>query len=233
MISTFSLSDLHRLTRARPAGFPRFTIADLQRERRQLARRRDWMRRRETGIYYTASDTLGNVAGTVATWTSAGGSGFGGTITCTSLASGSLRQGTKSTTLVIVPPNGATNAVPPDYIEWYLQVQFTSAPTANGEVGLYLGFSDSSTAGTNNPAGLSGTDAAGPNTDTLPSLVFAGSLVASNNLGTAVQLAYLSPVPPLNAYVCPVIYNNTSVALDATAAHTIISAAPYWRQRAA
>lgn len=183
--------------------------------------------------FFTASDTLSYAAGSSSTWTSAGGSGFGATITCTSLAAGSSRQGVKSSTMILAPPNGGTNAVLPDFLRVLLQCQHTTAPTAGGEDQVLLGFSSSATAGTANPAGLTGTDAAGPNTDTFPQLVFAGSVVVSNNLGTGVQFAYLSDVPPKDQYVCPVIYNNASTAFDATAGHTTLTIVPYWRQRAA
>jgi hypothetical protein len=172
-------------------------------------------------------DATGFVAGTASTWKSSGGTYA---ITCTSLGAAAGRQGVKSATLVAAPP-GLSTAILPDFLQWILQVQMTSAPAANGEVQLWLGFSDSATAGTDNPGGLTGTDAAGPNTDVFGQLVFAGSLILSNNLGTGVQLAYLSRVPPLDAYVSPVIYNNGSVGFDATALHTVLTMVPYYRER--
>lgn len=171
-------------------------------------------------------DTSGYVAGTPLLWKSSGGIN----ITCTSLAAAASRQGVKSATLVATPPGGAT-AVLPDFLQVILQVQMVSAPTAGKEVSVFLGFSDSATAGTDNPAGLTGTDAAGPNSDTFPQLVFAGSVVLSANLSTGVQLAYLAKVPPLDAYVSPVIFNNSDVAFDATAGHTILTLVPYYRER--
>ena len=210
---------------ARPREVPAWLRDD-----RRLARS---LRHSRRAHFFTASDTVAYAAGPAGVWNSAGGSGFGGTITCTSLAAGSSRQGVKSTTLILAPPNGGTNAVLPDFLQVILQCQFTSSPTAGGLVSVLLGFSDSATAGTDNPAGLSGTDAAGPNSDTFPQLVQAGALVASNTLGTAVQLQYLARVPPLNQYFSPVIYNNASPAFDATASHTILTVVPYWRQRAA
>ena len=182
--------------------------------------------------FYTATDTMSYAAGTAGVWNSAGGSGFGGTITCTNLAAAASRQGTKSTTLVLTPPNGGTNAVLPDFLQVILQCQHTSAPAAGGEDTVYLGFSVSGTAGTSNPGGLSGTDAAGPNADTFPQLTFAGSLVVSNNLGTGVQLAYLNRVPPPDNFFSPVIANGASTNFDATATHTILTIVPYYRQRA-
>ena len=171
-------------------------------------------------------DSNGYVAGTARTWKSSGGTYA---ITCTSLAAGSSRQGVKSATLVEAPPSGST-AIMPDYLMFVLEFQHTSAPTAGGEVSLYLGFSSSATAGTSNPALLTGTDAAGPNADTFGQLVFAGSVIVSNNLGTGVQRGYLFAVP-LDAYVSPVIYNNATTAFDSTAGHTILTMTPFFRQR--
>jgi len=48
----------------------------------------------------------------------------------------------------------------PLYVDFRIQAKPTSAPTAGGRVQLFIGFSDSGTAATNNPANLSGADAA-------------------------------------------------------------------------
>lgn len=171
-------------------------------------------------------DDFSIIYGSAITWKSSGGTYA---ITCTSLAAAAIRQGVKSATLIAAPP-GLSTAVLPDWLEIEFYVQMTSAPAAGGEVNLFLGFSDSATAGTDNPAGLSGTDATGPNVDTLGQLEFAGAIVLSNNLGTGVQLARFT-VRPLDQYVIPVVYNNGSVALDATALHTLIQVTPAYRVR--
>lgn len=224
-MDTFSLFDINRLTRSRPVGFQKLTPQML----RKLAKRKEWNYTPPENLYYTALDTTAYDVGTVSTWKTPSGGTYA--MTVDSLASGSIRQGIKSSTLIQTPPNGGTNAVIPDFLLFYMTVTMASAPTAGGEFGLYLGFSDSSAAGTDNPAGLSGTDAAGPNVDTLPQLVFAGSVIASANISGNVQFSYLSPVPPLNAYVSPVVYNNMSVAASSSASFTL-SMAPYYRQRA-
>lgn len=174
-------------------------------------------------------DSSGYVAGSALTWTSSGGGTY--ILTGTSLGAGSTRQGGKTTTtLVQAPPSGST-AILPDFLRFLIQLQFVSAPAAGGEVQLYLGFSSSTTAGNNNPAGLTGVDGAGPNTDTFGGLLLAGSLVASNNLGMAIQLSQYLDVIPKDIAFSPVLYNNASVALDATASHTIITMVPYYRER--
>ena len=239
MIQTYDLAALRRAVARLPLGCP-LTIGDLYHGRvrgesqRSCRRRlRDWL----SGYGYTASDTLAYCGGSVSTWTSAGGSGIGGAITCTSLAAGSARQGAKSTTTIVAPPNGGTNAVPPDFLSVQLTMQFTSAPTAGGAVSVYFGVSPSATAGTSNPGGLSGADAAVSNIDVFPQLLGAGTLWASNSIGTGVQqqspVPFVNPDPSNSPYLLPVIYNNASVAFDATAAHTVLTVVPYWRQRAA
>jgi len=172
-------------------------------------------------------DDFSLIKGTDIVWKSSGGDKA---ITCTSLAAGSSRLGDKSATLLVAPP-GLSTTVLPDYLEFKLLCQFTSAPTAGGEVGLYLAWSDSATAGTNNPAGTAGADAAGPNTDTFGQLAFVGSLIASNNLGTAVQGPVSLWAVPKDYYFSPLIYNNASVAFDATALHTVLTCTPWYRVR--
>ncbi len=174
----------------------------------------------------SVQDALGYVAGTPITWKSSTGTKV---ITCTSLAAAASRQGDKSPTLVVSPP-GLSTAILPDFLQVILQLQFTSAATAGKTVDLYFGFSDSATAATDNPGGLTGVDGAGPNADVFPQLAFVGSLVASANLSTAVQLQYLT-TRPLDAYFSPVIVNSTDVAFDATALHTILTVVPYYSER--
>jgi hypothetical protein len=201
----------------------------LTQEQFGFARRRrqvPWSRKIGHGERYAIQDDASILYGSAITWKSSGGTYA---ITCTSLASAALRQGVKSATLIAAPA-GLSTAILPDILEILFYCQMTSAPAAGGEVGLYLGFSDSATAGTDNPAGLTGTDAAGPNVDTLGQLVFAGAIVLSANLGTAQQLARFT-VRPLDQYVCPVVYNNGSVAFDATALHTLIQMTPGYRVR--
>lgn len=193
----------------------------------------EWLKQ---GRHFGYIDGVAAVAGTAFVWNSAGGSGGGGHITCTSLAAGTgssttgLRQGDKSTTFIVAPPNG-TAAVLPAFLQVWLSATMVSAPAAGGEINVRAGFSDSGTAATDNPAGLTGADGTGPNYDTLPQLADCGSVIASANITGNVMQQYLSRVPPLDAFLSPVIYNNMSVAFDATAAHTTLKFIPYWWQR--
>jgi hypothetical protein len=106
-------------------------------------------------------------------------------------------------------------------------VLFTSsvgaAATAGNEIELWWGASDSATAGTDNPGGLSGTDATFNTTpdEYKQQLVFIGSLILSNNAGTGVQKQWFSFVPP-QRYGMPVVVNKSGQTLGSTAAdHTV------------
>jgi hypothetical protein len=167
------------------------------------------------------------VAGTPSTWKSSGGTYA---ITAGGLNSLNARQGVKSASL-LVAPTGLQTASMPEVLRFIIQTQMASAPTAGHEISLWLGFSDSATAGTDNPGGLSGTDASVSNTDVIGQLVYAGSVILSNSLGTGVQLAYCSPVVPLDQYVCPVLFNQSSVSLSATSSQTFFTMIPYYRTR--
>ena len=245
MIQIYNLADLRKAVASKPFGWTfemgdfypgrRITDRGLPDSNRTRKRRfREWMDCRR---FYTASDTLSWQGGSVWTWSDSAGSPTYNMTLDAGLASGALRQGVKSTTTVVAPPNGGTNSVPPDFFAVQMTVTFTSAPAAGGEVQVYLGFSPSGTAGTSNPGGLSGTDAAGTNTDALPQMTFCGSLIASNNIGTTAQyqapFAVVNNDPTHSPYICAQVYNNASVAFKNTANTSTLSLIPYWRQRAA
>lgn len=160
------------------------------------------------------------VDGTAQTWQSSGGTNV---ITCTSLAAGAARQGAKSGTFA-----DGTLGNPIEY-RVKLVMQFTAAPTDGKEVEVWLGQSSSGTAGTDNPGGLSGTDAAYTITQRFQ-LQYAGSLVGSNAIGTGVQQQSEFVVPRLELFLAPVIFNNADQAFDATALHTILTITPvFWK----
>lgn len=160
------------------------------------------------------------VAGTPITWSD---SGAINTMTLAALANAAARQGPKSATLVDV-----TKGLPA-VLEVLLTITFTSAPTDLNTVDCYLSFSDSATAGTNNPGNLSGTDAAGVTASSeLAQMVFAGSLVASNTIGTSAQFQRFLVVPQ-DAYVSPNLVNNGGVAFGASATCKI-TITPFYQQ---
>lgn len=149
--------------------------------------------------------------GTALTWAASGGDY---TITMTSVTSTNGRQGVK----------GDLGA---NWARTY-SVLFTSsvgsAATNGTVIELYAGRSNSATAGTNNPGGLSGTDAT---FNTTPAeyklqLDYIGSLVLSNNAGTGIQKQWFT-FYPRSRYIIPVIVNSSGQTLGSTAGdHTIV-----------
>jgi len=236
-IEAFSLADLRKMVAFRPMGWTRFDYGDLllsHGDRKEYAK---WVEKFRRKRFYTASDTLAYVGGTVWTWSDSGGTP---TFNCTlqNLASGSARQGVKSTTTIVAPPNGGTNAVPPDFFSVQLTATFGTTPTTGGEVQVYLSFSPSGTAGTSNPGQASGTDAAYSASNTYPQMTFAGSLLASADGTTSAQIqtpfAVVNTDPTNSPYVSPVILNTagTGQSLKNTANTSTLTVVPYWRQRA-
>ena len=102
------------------------------------------------------------------------------------------------------------------YIEWH------SPPTAGGTVDFYLGFFGDPTAGEDNPANLSGTDAVfqgygadtASGTEALKQLDYVGSLPATADAD--VQVKVIGVFQPTNRYCCLVVVNNSSVNLANT-----------------
>ena len=162
------------------------------------------------------------VAGTAKKWTSSGGDHV---LTGTSLASGSGRAGDKSATGDILDATKGLAAL----LEVWVTTKVQAAPTAGNTVDLYLSFSDSATAGTDNPGNLSGADAALGNVDLLPQMVFVGSVVMSNSAGTGAQQQRFL-VQPQDQYVIPVLVNNSGQALSATGTDTAVWITPWYQQ---
>lgn len=160
-------------------------------------------------------------AGTAITWTSSGGDKA---ITLTSLADNAAREGVKSATWV-----DGTKGLP-EVIEIRFEAQVASAATNGKEVELFIGESDNSTAGTDNPGNLTGADAALSNPDELKyQCVFVGSLVLSNARGTNVQKQRLR-FKPICAYSIPLVVNKSGQALGSTGTNLKIVMTPYYRR---
>ncbi len=164
------------------------------------------------------------VAGTPIVWTSSGGDKV---LTLTSLATGSGRAGDKSATLI-----DGTKGMPA-FLEFFVSIPVQSAPTDGLTIDLYLSFSNSATAGTNNPGGISGADAALGDTDLLAQMVFAGSVVMASSITTgsaaAPQLQRFIVVP-VDAYVIPVIVNNSGQTVNATGTNSTVTMTPWYQQ---
>lgn len=160
------------------------------------------------------------VAGTALTWDTVPTTK---TITLTSLANGSAREGGKSATLV----DGTFGL--PEFLEVRLESAVAVAVT-NTELELYFGASDSATAGTANPSNLTGADAGLSNPDELKGQSdFVGALSFSNARGTNVQVARFR-YRPICAYFVPFVVNKTGQALTGTAGNHKIVVTPYYRR---
>jgi hypothetical protein len=163
------------------------------------------------------------VAGTAKTWQASGGDYA---LTLTSLASSSTagREGAKGDLY------DATNARLPALVVLTFETKMTSAPTDATVLELWIGESASATAGTGNPGGLTGADAAITNLDQRKrQLNFAGSLSLSNNIGTGVQRAHFAYYPA-HRYLVPAAFNNSGTALSGTAGDHILTMTPYYWQ---
>lgn len=147
--------------------------------------------------------------GTALSWKASGGDYA---ITLASLANNAARQGVK----------GDLSAAAGGYWarRWAVLVSSAVAVAAvNGTIiELWWAGSPSPTAGTDNPGGYLGTDAA----FTTPAeykyqLLFVGQLNLSNNAGTGVQKQMMEFYPQFR-YGGPVLVNSTGQALSGTAA---------------
>lgn len=94
-------------------------------------------------------------------------------------------------------------------------LEFESAPTDGGSVAFYWANSPSGTAGTGNPAGLDGTDAAFTDTTgNLGQMQYIGSLSVRNNV---INIGIVGFLTPWHRYGMLVVVNNASTALRSTA----------------
>jgi hypothetical protein len=158
-------------------------------------------------------DFIKHEVGTAKSWKSSGGDYA---ITLTSLANDAERQGAKGDL-------GANRAR-----LW--EVLYTAAvgvAATNGkEIEIYWAASSSATAGTDNPGGTDGTDSLLANGEEKKhQLIFIGSLVLSNALGTGIQRQRFVFSPPCR-YGMPVAANISGQALSATAADHEIRLTP-------
>lgn len=137
---------------------------------------------------------------TAKTYKSSGGTG---TISMASVANGAARQGTKIDL-------GATIAA---LLAVYATIEMAATPVAGQTIDLYWAPSDSATAGTDNPANVTGTDAAytGYSSNVAASvkqLLFIGSLVLTAQATATVQAGFVGVFRPPNRYGSLVVVNN-------------------------
>lgn len=152
-------------------------------------------------------------------------SGGAAAITLASVANNAARQAVKLDL-------GATRAA---RYAAYLDLEPASAPTAGNRIGLYAGWSWTATAGSDNPGGTSGTDAAykaAEETEWLRQLELIGNLIVTNDGTGNQQRQLVGVVIPKTRYVNVVLYNTCGVALSATEANQRIVLVPILDQTA-
>ena len=115
-------------------------------------------------------------------------------------------------------------------------VEWATAPTAGETVDFYIGWSSSATAGTNNPGGLGGADAAYTGysanlDDSLKQLQYIGSMVATVQATGTVQIdTSVATFTPRLRYGTLVVVNNSSTAFHSDAAETAVALTPLTTQ---
>ncbi len=102
-----------------------------------------------------------------------------------------------------------------------VEAELAATPTAGNALELYMGWSNSGTAGTDNPAGLSGSDAAytgqSSNLDaSVKQLAYLGDAVVSALATTTVQRITVGIVEARTRYGCLAVYNKSGAAFHST-----------------
>lgn len=112
-----------------------------------------------------------------------------------------------------------------------LEAELAATPTAGNPIELYIGPSNSATVGTDNPAGLSGTDAAytGQSSnlaDSVKQLQYIGDAIVSALATSTVQRIYVGRFAPIARYGCPVVYNKAGSAFHTSDANCVLRFIP-------
>lgn len=158
--------------------------------------------------------------GTAITWMNTGGT-FA--MNMKNMLNNVIREGAKSATLV----DGTKGF--PEKLEVTIETKLQIAAVDSVEGEVYLGFSSSSTAGTDNPGGLTGADAAVADSDQLAQLIYVGSLIGASSLSTGVQRQVFEAVPK-KEYVIPVFRNTLGQSTTNVDSETIITIRPWYRR---
>lgn len=159
-------------------------------------------------------------AGTPVEWSTSGDK----LLTLTSKADGVGREGEKSSSLI-----DGTKGMP-ELLEFRLESAVGASATNGKELECWIGESNSATAGTNNPANLTGADADLSAPDELKyQCNWAGSLVFSNTRGTNVQRQRFVYYPT-HPYIIPLIVNKTGQTLSSTAGNHKLVMTPFYRK---
>jgi hypothetical protein len=161
----------------------------------------------DPGVTVAVSAVLREQTGTARLWQKTGGDAA---MTPSTLANGAYWEGAKLDL-------GATRA---QVYAVYLDLELQATPTAGNTVDVWLNFSGSGTAGTDNGGGCSGTDAtyAGYSSNAAASvkqLVFVGGAVVTTQVSATVQKrVFVGYVAPTDRYVSPVILNGSGAAFQ-------------------
>lgn len=158
--------------------------------------------------------------GTALVWKNIGGDYA---LNAKALVNTGIQEGGKSATLV----DGTKGF--PELLEVIAETRLQLAPVAGNECPIYLGFSKNPTAGSENPGGLTGVDAAVGNADQLPQLVFCGAIILSNALGTGAQRQRFE-VKPRAEYVIPVFQNSSGQTTTNVDGETSVTIRPWYRR---
>lgn len=148
-------------------------------------------------------------------------------IDLTSLASGAARQSAK------VDLETLASGLLAVRFAVIVAIEFAIAPSSGDRIDVWMGFSNSAVAGTANPGGLSGADAAYTGTagdsldDSLRQLDFLGALTATADATTVVQFQTVGWFVAPERHVSFVIDNNADQALVADAVEMGIRIVPY------
>ncbi len=120
---------------------------------------------------------------------------------------------------------------------WFCKaaLEWATAPVAGTTVDIYLGFSSSATAATDNPANLSGADSAytgySSNADeAVLQLDYIGSFVVTVQVTGTIQVAHVGTFSPRQRYASCVVHNNTADALHSDVVEMSILLAPIEEQ---
>lgn len=109
--------------------------------------------------------------------------------------------------------------------------EIAATPTAGNTIDLYWAPSESATAGTDNPANVTGADAAYAGyssnlTASIKQLIFIGSFVCTAQATGTVQYAEVGRFSPPSRYGSLVVVNNSGAALHSTDTNQAISLIP-------
>jgi hypothetical protein len=109
--------------------------------------------------------------------------------------------------------------------------EIAATPTAGNTIDLYWAPSTSGTAGTDNPASVSGTDAAYSGyssnlTAAIKQLIFIGSFVCTAQATATVQVAFVGSFVPPTQYGSLVVVNNSGAALHSSATNMNVTFIP-------